>query len=229
MSHSVEKHLAVAVDEYDAAIRRFVPGYDAMLEQITRVLQDHLAEGPRRLADLGAGTGRLAAHLLRAFPDARVVLVDADAEMLARAADRLAAERGRIDLVHGSFAGELPRLDAAVASLSLHHVHDRDAKVAVYRNVHRSLEPGGLVVTADAMLPAAAALAAPLWNRWVAHLVANGDTEQQARARFDDWAQEDRYYGVEEELDMMRAAGFAAVDVAWRDCPTAVLVGVKSP
>jgi SAM-dependent methyltransferase len=229
MSHSVEKHLAIPVDDYDVAIRRFVPGYDVMLEEVTRVLRDHLEPGPRLLADLGAGTGRLAAHLLRTLPSARVVLVDVDREMLACAAERLASERERIDVVCDSFANAkaLPRLDAAVASLSLHHVHDRDAKIAVYRNVLGALQPGGVLVTADAMVSAATELAAPLWRRWTAHLVEGGDTEDQARARFSDWAKEDRYYGVEEELDMMRAAGFASVDVAWRGCPTAVLVGAK--
>ena len=32
MSHSVRKHLRVEVDAYDAAIRSFIPGYEAMLD-----------------------------------------------------------------------------------------------------------------------------------------------------------------------------------------------------
>jgi hypothetical protein len=82
-------------------------------------------------------------------------------------------------------------------------------------------------VVADAMLPDAGPLAEPLRRRWAAHLVANGDSESEARARFVAWAKEDRYFSVDEELSAIKAAGFIAVDVRWRVGPTAVIVAVR--
>jgi tRNA (cmo5U34)-methyltransferase len=218
--------LAVTPEDYDVEIRRFVPGYETMLDEVIGALRDHLVSRCHIL-DLGAGTGRLSAHVLGAFPEARVTLVDADAEMLGRAKGRLANDRDRITLIHGSFADPLPASDAAVGSLSLHHVHDRAEKCAVYRNILSSLAPSGILVVADAMVPASAELAAPLWRRWTAHLVAHGHTEAEAKQRFSDWAREDRFYGVDEEIAMMQEAGFRAIDLRWRGAPTAVLVGRK--
>jgi tRNA (cmo5U34)-methyltransferase len=224
MAHSVQRHLAVAPDVYDVEIRRFVPGYDTLLDEAADALAEHLPDGRGTVLDLGAGTGALSARVAARLPAVRLCLLDADAALLAQAATRLAAVRERVSLRTGSFTDALPRCDAAVASLALHHVHERDAKREVYRGVRLALPPGGVLVSADAFVPAAPALAEPLMQRWAAHLVAHGDGEAQAYARFAEWALEDRYLGLDEELDLLRAAGFAAVDVRWRQGPVAVLV-----
>ncbi len=224
MAHSVERHLSVAPTAYDVEIRRFVPGYEAMLEEVAAALSEHLPGGAGRVLDLGAGTGALSAVVASRLPDVRLVLLDADPAMLAQAEARLAAVRGRIELVRGSFAEALPPCDAAMASLALHHLHTKDAKVAAYRNVRAALGAGGILAIADATIPAAKALAEPLYRRWAAHLVAGGDTEAEAYARFAQWATEDRYFGIDEELAMLAAAGFAEVDVRWRSGPASVIV-----
>jgi tRNA (cmo5U34)-methyltransferase len=226
MSHSVEKHLAVTPADYDVEIRRFVPGYDALLEEVIGALREHLPPVPSRVIDLGAGTGALSERITRALP-VHMVVLDADAEMLKRAASRLAPVRERIELRHGTFGEPLPRVHAAVASLALHHVHESTDKRDVYRNILTSLREGGVIVNADAMIPAQEALAMPLRRRWAAHLMANGDTEKRAFERFAEWSLEDRYYSVDEEIAMMRDAGFAEVDVRWRVGPMAVVVGRK--
>jgi SAM-dependent methyltransferase len=227
MSHSVEKHLAVTPSEYDVEIRRFVPGYDAMMDEVIGALSEHLPPGAARVIELGAGTGALSERILTALPRVRMMLLDADAEMLARAESRLDAQRDRVELMHGSFTEPLPKVDAVVASLSLHHVHERSDKTGLYMNILGALPPGGILVNADAMIPEPAALAEPLRRRWAGHLVANGDTEAQAFERFAQWALEDRYFSIDEEVAMMRAAGFTEIDVRWRLGPSTVVIGRK--
>jgi SAM-dependent methyltransferase len=104
MTHSVEKHLEVSPAIYDVEIRRFVPGYDAMLEEVVGALAEHLPNEAASVLDLGAGTGALSAMIAARFPKVRLTLLDADLEMLARAEARLAAERARIELRRGSFS-----------------------------------------------------------------------------------------------------------------------------
>jgi len=228
MSHSVEHHLAVHAEEYDAGIRKFVPQYDAMLDAVADALAEHLPRPDARVLDLGAGTGSLSHRLATKFDRITLTLLDADPKMLAQAKTRLAPFAARVTFVEGTFQGALPACDVAVASLSLHHVHTTEARQATYRAIHRLLPAGGVLVNADAMLPLAPELREPLMRRWAAHLVAHGCTEAEAFAHFDQWANEDRYYGVEQELDWLRAAGFAQVDVRWRGNPTCVLLARKS-
>lgn len=227
MSHSVERHLAVRPDVYDAEIRRFVLGYEAMLDEVVdTVARLRDADAPLAILDLGAGTGALSARIAARFGNAKITLLDTDADMLARAKVRLGTSE-RIRYHHGSFAGGLPRSDLAVASLSLHHIHDPEHKRAVYANVHSALAPGGFLMSADATIPRDRALADAAFARWAAHLVAGGDTEEQAYARFAAWSKEDRYFSIEEELEMMRRAGFASAEIVWRLGPSTVLFAAR--
>lgn len=227
VAHSVETHLAVSPADYDAEILRFSPGYDAMLTEVGDALvRLRGADTDARILDLGAGTGALSGRLAERLPRASFTLLDADPRMLAHAQSRLAAHASRVTLHQGSFLAPLPECDVAVASLALHHVHDRDHKRALYRNIHTALIEGGLLFCADVTIPRLPALAEGTRARWAAHLVAHGDTEAQAYARFDQWSKEDRYFSIEEELDLMRAGGFLSVEVLWRFGPSSVMVAV---
>lgn len=225
MAHSVEQHLSVSPAAYDVEIRRFIPGYDAMLDEVAAAISE--MNGAPHVVDLGAGTGSLTDRIARVVPDARFTLIDIDPAMLARAEERLAAVRDRVTLREQAFAAPIPECDAVVAGFSLHHVHDPADKGTLFARVREALAPGGRFVIADAMIADAGPFAEPARRRWAAHLVASGDTEAEAHARFADWAHEDRYYPVADELDRLRTAGFAHVDVRWRLGPTAVVVAVR--
>jgi tRNA (cmo5U34)-methyltransferase len=230
MSHSVQQHLAVSADEYDREIVRFVFAYQAMIDEVVATLLDRYgADAALHVLDLGAGTGALSARVAAALPRARLTLLDADAAMLARAAERLRPFGDRARAHHGSFFDPLPPCDVAVASLSLHHVHDPAQKRALYGAIRAALAAGGALVSADVTIPRAPGLAERAYARWAAHLVAAGDTEAQAYARFADWSKEDRYFALEEELAMLREAGFASAEAVWREGPSTVLVATLSP
>jgi ubiquinone/menaquinone biosynthesis C-methylase UbiE len=226
MGHSVALHLDVSPANYDVAIRRFIPGYDAMLDEAAEAVAEHV-KPTAHLVDLGAGTGSLTERIATRLPEARLTLLDADLGMLAQATVRLARMRERLSFKPGSFTAPLPACDGAVAAFSLHHVHDAIDKRALYCNIADAVAPGGVLVVADAMLPDSGPLAEPLRRRWAAHLVANGHSEAEALARFADWALEDRYFSVDEEMAAIKAAGFVAVDVRWRLGPCAVVVAVR--
>ncbi|MEZ5419651.1 MAG: metalloregulator ArsR/SmtB family transcription factor [Vicinamibacterales bacterium] len=102
-----------------------------------------------RVGDLGCGTGQFAA--LVAPYVARVVAVDASAEMLVAARARLAAAPN-VEVRRGTLEA-LPiddgQLDVAVAALVLHHVPDPARVVA---EATRVLAPGGRLMIVD-MLP----------------------------------------------------------------------------
>jgi tRNA (cmo5U34)-methyltransferase len=228
MERSVLDHLVVEPKAYDVQIRRFVPGYEAMHDEIIDALTEHLrpasAAGGGRVLDLGAGTGALSERILDRFQETRLQLLDSDPKMLEQARIRLARLEDRIEVIEGSFCDPLPKADAVVAALALHHLHTRKVKRQVYRNILGILPPGGVLVSGDAMMPSVPALAEPVRRRWAAHLVAHGDSEEQAFDRFAQWSTEDRYFSIDQEIEMLREAGFEEVDVRWRVGPIAVLV-----
>lgn len=223
MGHSVRRHLGLDIREYDTTIRRFIPGYEAMLGEAAEAA---LSAGAHRVLDLGSGTGALAAELLARSDTVRVELLDADPEMLDRARERLAGLGARTRFRAGSFTDPLPAADAVVASLALHHVPSLERKEAVFRGIAASLPTGGVFVNADVTLPGGEADRAAAYRDWAAHLIASGIPEDRAWQHFGEWAEEDTYFPVEDEMAALGRVGFAP-ELRWRHRVVSVVVARK--
>jgi ubiquinone/menaquinone biosynthesis C-methylase UbiE len=106
---------------------------------------------PRRILDLGSGTGTGAFALLERFDHAEVIALDVSAEMLHRLSSkaRVLGVAGRIRTVQADLDTAWPAIDAVDlvwASRSLHHTADPDRVLA---EVFATLRPGGLLVVAE--------------------------------------------------------------------------------
>ena len=222
--HSVRRHLRLEIDGYDEAIRRFLPDYE---EMIARAASLAVEGEPEHVVDLGAGTGALAQAVLQRCGKCRISLIDVDPEMLDQARERLDAYAPRARFLQRSFYGALPRCDAVVASLALHHVPAMDEKGALYREVRAALGPGGVFVNADITMPSDPGARRADYETWAAHLTASGIPEERAWRHFEEWADEDVYFSLEEELAMLLDTGLKA-ECVWRVTPSTVIRAAKS-
>jgi SAM-dependent methyltransferase len=216
VEHRVAGHLGVAADDYDRTIRTFIPSYERMVATVVHWLDGHV---PRDglVVDLGAGTGALGAAVLEALPDVRVELVDIDPNMLEIAATRFEAYAGRFHVRHARFQDELPPCNAVVASLALHHVATHPEKRELYRAIRDALEPGGLIVVADALIYPDGPERRRMIDDLFAHMAENGISASEAEGHLAQWAEEDFYVPLPDELDLISDAGFPRPDVFWRD------------
>jgi SAM-dependent methyltransferase len=223
MTHSVRRHLRLDVDEYDATIRRFIPGYETMLS----VAADAVAAArPAHVVDLGAGTGGLSEAILAREEVGRVELLDVDSEMMAQARARLDRFGDRVVFTLRSYDEPFRPCHAFAASLSLHHIPTLERKAMLFARALEALVPGGVLVNADANMPDDEGERQRLYRHWADHLVASGIPEDRAWAHFEDWAEEDTYLPLDAELEALRAAGFQAEQV-WSDGPIGVTVARK--
>ncbi|MFD6029318.1 class I SAM-dependent methyltransferase [Cellulosimicrobium funkei] len=122
-----------------------------LLDEAVAVAVAHAPAPTRAVVDLGAGTGTGTRALARAFPDAEVVAVDADAAMLDRLRARLAGTglAERVRTVEADLDAGWPPVGAADvvwASASLHHVAD---PARVLHDARDALAPGGLLVVVE--------------------------------------------------------------------------------
>jgi L-threonylcarbamoyladenylate synthase len=139
---------------YADEIREDLPFYDA--------LQDSLAgasgSGAKRILDLGTGTGETARRLLERHPDASLVGIDENEQMLAVARDALPASR--VSLHPARIEDPLPEgpFDVVATALCVHHLDGR-AKAELFERIRDALVPDGLFVLADVVVPVDPALA----------------------------------------------------------------------
>lgn len=223
MSHSVRKHLRLEIDEYDETIRRWIPGYERMLVEAAAAVA---SVRPRRVVDLGAGTGGLSEAILQHDEVKTVVMLDVDPEMLEQGRARVARFGDRARPTLRSYDDPFEPCDAFAASLSLHHIPTIEAKAALIQRAYDALEPGGVFVNADCCMPVDEEERQALYAHWAAHQIANGIPEERAWEHFDEWAGEDTYLPLDVELEAFRRAGFVAERV-WNDGPIGVVVARK--
>ena len=223
MSHSVRNHLRLEIDSYDETIRQFIPGYE---EGLTWAAREIAGIRPTLVLDLGAGTGALAETMLEHEGVGVVEAIDVDAEMLDRARIRLKRFGVRARFQRCSFESPLPECDAVSACLALHHVPTMERKRALYKGIFRTLRPAGVFVNADVTMSAHPVRQEQCYRIWAGHLVSCGIDERRAYEHFDEWASEDTYFPLDDELTAMREAGFDA-ECAWREPPNTLLVGRK--
>lgn len=215
----VASHLGIKLSEYDARIRAFIPQYEEMLETAAGAV-------PRRarsIVDLGTGTGALASRCLRQAPQARLLGIDADTQILELAKRRLGE---RAQLLWSNFGDmPLPACDAVVASLALHHIPTPAMKRRVYQRICSALRRGGVFISADCHPAANPRLAREQRQQWKAHLLASY-TRKEATALFAAWAREDTYMPLETEIELLRSSGLKP-EVLWRKGMFAVLLGLR--
>jgi SAM-dependent methyltransferase len=123
----------------------------AYLSDVLDWVGELAGDPPRRILDLGSGTGTGALALAQRFAGADVVALDMSAPMLERIRDK-ARHLGVADRIHTVRADldvawpVVDPVDLVWASNSLHHMADPDR---VLGEVFAAIRPGGLLVAAE--------------------------------------------------------------------------------
>jgi tRNA (cmo5U34)-methyltransferase len=220
MTDNASAAFDAAASSYEAPRRRLVPPFDALYGTAVAALE-MLGRPPRRVLDLGAGTGLLAGRVAAAHPEAELVLVDGAPAMLEQARATLG---GRAVLHVADLADPLPPgpFDAVVSALAIHHVDDA-VKRALFARVRSVLPPGGVFVNAEQVAGPTPCFDARYRAWHEASARALGASAQE-------WADavermgHDRCADVESQLGWLREAGFDAADCLFKDHCFAVLV-----
>jgi tRNA (cmo5U34)-methyltransferase len=186
--------------------------------------------------DLGAGTGAAAKVILGLYPACRAVLADYSPQMIEQGEQALADFAGRFryvrfDLLEEAWPATIPvPLDAVVTSLCVHHLPD-DRKRTLFAEILARLAPGGWYLNYDPVTPADPVVGRA-WERAndrrdpeAAHKRGHRSPQEQAQ-----WENHIRHIvPLERQVDFLRAAGFEAVDVYWKQLDHVIYGGRRAP
>ncbi len=221
----------------------FVPERERQIATVVQRVLDVAGEAPR-VVELCSGSGRLARALLESRDDLRLIAYDGSETMLARTRESAGTHASRLTMRSFQLESEAWRtidrpLDAVVSSLAIHHL-DGPEKQALFAYVSSILKPGGVFVVADLIEPASDSgrrLLARQWDEEVGRRSREllGGPQGLERFRALGW----NYYELTEpdpvdkpsrlaeQLDWMRQAGFAEVDLHWCLAGHAIFSGVR--
>ena len=148
------------------APRRDVVDHGELIARLSQAMDPFVTEiltaqvrthRPRRIIDVGCGTGRLLAHMLQAAPEALGVGIEQDpaAAALARATLAEHAVAGRARVVEGDARGVLGNLEGEadwVLVANMLYYLPPDEQVVLLRAVAGRLRPGGAVLVISTVL-----------------------------------------------------------------------------
>ena len=224
MSDNSTSHPA---SRYDVEVRRTIPYYDAIQDEFLALIES-LPCPPRTWLDTGCGTGTLVARALQAFPTTHFVVADPSPAMLAQARTRL--DPGRVTLLDPGPTGSLPREHAPfdlVTAIQCHHYLDdggrRDAVAACFD----LLKPGGLFITSENIRPFTERGLSIGKRYWARFQEQAGRTPPDVAAHLARFDREFFPLTITEHLDLLRGAGFVAVELFWASYLQAAFYAVK--
>ncbi|MCD1286850.1 MULTISPECIES: class I SAM-dependent methyltransferase [unclassified Brevibacterium] len=196
---------------YLALMAEEIPDYTRLQTELTEAATaptapesatDHAAR-PSTILDLGVGSGLTATKVLDTLPEAKLLGIDASAQMLAAA--RTTLDPQRTELREGRLEDPLPPgpFDLVMSTLAVHHL-GAEGKADLFARIAEVLSPGGRFVLADLVVPDdPAEVVTPI-----------------------DWV-EDTPSSLEEQLGWLAEAGLNT-RVHWKHKDLAVVVGEKS-
>jgi tRNA (cmo5U34)-methyltransferase len=211
--------------EYNALRRKLIPPFDRFYGAAV----DAISFGgnkPKRVLDLGAGTGLFSSLIADRYPEIKFVLQDGSPAMLEQAAELLGdkIEDSQVSDLADPFPGD--SYCAVVSSLAIHHLDDA-GKQDVYARAHEALKPKGWFVNAEQVL-GPTPLIEKEFARWHAtEANALGTTDEEwaaAERRF----QHDIRSPVHDQMKWLTQTGFTDVECLFQDYCFAVLIGRKA-
>lgn len=231
---------AARVAQYDAAMNIMHPNRAHMAEIVCAMLPFASNEAVTVL-DLGTGTGFLCEYLLRAFPQAHIIAVDGAAAMMQQAQARLHERAKALTWQICTFqelarnASALPALDAVASCFALHHL-SAEEKRELYHALFGKIRRDGWLINADLVALPNTHLEARYQHlrclgiqRRTRERLGEQKTLQTISAELAQLEREDgdQPLRLEEDLQLLRNAGFQEVDCFWKETREAVWGGLK--
>ncbi|MNY86062.1 class I SAM-dependent methyltransferase [Acinetobacter calcoaceticus] len=197
------------VDGYDEHIRKLIPGYEVIHQQVDAILQSVLKPNSHVLI-VGCGTGYELEYLLKRHPNWKFTAVDPSLTMLQKAQEQveLLEKSSQVTFVHGETSA-LPLencFDAALSILVAHFIAD-DVKPAFFKDIYNRLKENAVLLTYDLMT-----CINPQQLQALRYLcLAQGLTEEQCQKMLERMAQDFFSLTTEGYIKLLQKSGFESV------------------
>jgi len=211
----MEDFFTARVDGYDEHMLNEVKGCKEGYIKMAELIPD----GTESILDLGCGTGLELDEIFKRLPDVSLVGIDLTQAML----DKLRQKHSykNIKLICGNYfdvdLGE-NKFDIAISFQTMHHFSHTE-KVRLYTKIHKALNSKGMYIECDYMV--------------TEQSVEDELFTEYARLRREMNIQDGEFYHfdtpctIENQIEMLKKAGFLSVEMVWRMENTTMIVAKK--
>lgn len=222
---NIQTQFNLAANEYDKNRRAFLPCFDDFYIDTTNLITYNIV-APKRILDLGAGTGLLSQFWVQHYPAAKYILVDIADEMLEIARKRFSG-MDNVTYQVLDYIKELPNedFDVIISGLSIHHLEDKDKQI-LFTKIYDLLPNGGMFVNYDQFCARQPEMDQWINSYWGNQLLHSGLTDHDITL----WRERkklDRECSVDQEIVMLEKSEFKIVQCIYSYQKFSVIVAVK--
>ncbi len=196
---------AFAVNRYDENVRKVIPFYDEIYEQIFSVIQ---------------------AHCLERLNLSELVLCDPSEKMLADAREKLNDQPCEFYCVGSEKLDFENRFDV-VTAIQSHHYFDRATRETAVKNCFKALKSGGIFICFENTAPFTKCGVSNMLKRLEDFEIKAGRTPEEVRSHSARYDREFFPITIAEHLELLRQTGFAVAELFWHSYMQSGFYAVK--
>lgn len=222
---NMEKQFNIIAEEYDANRKKFIPCFEDFYENTTKFIATNM-DAPKRIFDLGAGTGLLSYYWYKHFPRSEYVLIDVAEEMLKIAQKRFYGLHNVTYRV-ADYTDGFPKdtCDTVISALSVHHL-EQEEKQKLFSRIYDVLPENGIFVNYDQFCAGQPKMNKWFDTYWEDHLMKSGLTARDI-ALWQERRTLDRECSAEQETELLYRCNFQTVKCVYSYQKFSVIVAIK--
>ncbi|HAG16655.1 MAG TPA: hypothetical protein DCG69_09055 [Bacteroidales bacterium] len=200
---------------YTKMLERLVPRYSEMLWMILDYIPKEM--NPKRIVDLGSGTGNLTEVMVMQYPDAELIAVDLSSVILEESAKRL-KKYTAIRYLNSDFNTldfEPNSVDLVVSTIALHHLTD-EQKQKLIRKIYSWLTKDGVFIFGDQFSGSTTLRYQQHMKNWKLEAEQKNIPESEWALWMDHQERHDYHTTIENYYSWCKEAGFENSDVVWK-------------
>lgn len=199
---------------YTEAIRRCVPEYEEMLKSLFIYLEPNFS--PKRILELGCGTGNLTQLVQLKFPNSAITAVDISAECINECKSRIPSSN--VEFVKSDFKEiDFPNnhFDLMVSSISIHHLKDSEKEI-LFKKLYLCQAPNGVLSFCDQFSSESTSIYLKHIERWKSFAIKQGVSADEWEMWMKHQQDHDYHSPLSNHLLWIKNAGYKLVDCTRR-------------
>jgi len=226
-SNIVRDHFDNKWREYDSKITKSIPFYEESFNILISIIKGSGTE-PKRILEIGVGTGNLTLSLLKCFPSASLFGIDLVENYVLKAKQKLSAFDDRAilavrDIEDFEFN---ENYDLVVTSYVFHHIKN-NTQNSIYGSIFEHLNPGGMFINADFVDSSSRYFSTLFDDIRMQYMRSRGLDESTIKSDYLDHRKLEIPMPLEEQIRVLSQIGFSEVECFWKYLNLAVFGGVR--